>query len=109
MRKKLSVSELPKFDAARFLRDEEDIAAYLTAALEEDDPEALIEALGTVARARGMAEIARRSGLAREALYRSLRPGANPRVATVIRVCKALGLKITLTPDRADVPSAKRA
>jgi len=74
---------LPDFDPAEHLRDAEGIAGYLSAVLEEDDPNAVIEALGTIARARGMTEIARESGLAREALYRALRDGAAPRFDTV--------------------------
>jgi len=99
MVKKISVSSLPDFDAAEHLRDDQDIAAYLTAVLEEDDPGALVEALGTVARARGMTEIARKSGVAREALYRALRPGASPRFDTIAKVCKALGLRLEVAAD----------
>ncbi len=99
MRKtRIRVTDLPDFDPAEHLRDEADIAAYLTAAIEEDDPDALLQALGTVARSRGMADVARESGLAREALYRALRPGAKPRFDTVARVCRALGLRLTVTP-----------
>ncbi len=99
MGKKIRVSELPDFDPAEYLRDAEDIAGYLSAVLEEDDPHALIEALGTIARARGMTAIARESGLAREALYRALREGASPRFDTVMRVMRALGVRLTVEPD----------
>ncbi len=99
MSKKIRVSELPDFDPAEYLRDADDIAGYLSAVLEEDDPDALIEALGTIARARGMTEIARRSGLAREALYRSLREGAAPRFDTVMRVLRALGVHLVVEPN----------
>ena len=100
MSDKISVSSLPDFDAATFLRNEEDMAAYLNAALEEGDTDSLIEALGTVARARGMTEIARESGLAREALYRALRPGATPRFDTIAKVCKAFGLRLSVVQDK---------
>ena len=98
MSKEISVDNLPEFDAAEHLRDPEDIVAYLNAVLEEDDPDALIEALGTIARAQGMTQIARESGLAREALYRALRGGASPRFDTVMRVIRALGLRLTAVP-----------
>ncbi len=100
MSKKIRVSELPDFDPAEYLYDADDIAGYLSAVLEEEDPDALLEALGTIARARGMTEIARRSGLAREALYRALREGAAPRFDTVMRVLRALGVHLVVEPDR---------
>jgi len=94
MGEKLKASELPLFDPAEHLKDEEDIAAYLTLVIAEGDSAELAHALGIVARARGMSEIARASGLTREALYRALRPGAHPRFDTVARVCSALGVKL---------------
>jgi probable addiction module antidote protein len=86
------------FDAAKYLDSEEAIAAYLSDMMEEGDPALLAAALGDVARARGMAEIARAAGLTREALYKALRPGAQPRFETIARVCTALGLKLTVQP-----------
>lgn len=80
-----------------FLDSEESIAAYLTAVIEENDPSELAHALGMVARARGMTQVAQDAGLAREALYKALRQGAQPRFETVQRVCAALGLKLTVT------------
>lgn len=94
----IKVDELPEFDAAEHLRDDGDIAAYLTVVLEENDPAALAHALGTIARSRGMTQIAEGSGLAREALYRALRPGAQPRFDTIQRVCTALGVKLVVQP-----------
>jgi probable addiction module antidote protein len=94
MTKKIKVSELPMFDPAEHLKDEEDIAAYLTVVIEEGDSAELAHALGVVARARGMSEIARASGITREALYKALRPGSAPRFDTVSRVCAALGVKL---------------
>ncbi len=96
--KKRKISDLPKFDAAEYLEDGVHIAAYLTAVLEENDPSALADALGTIARARGMTEIAEKSGIAREALYKALREGAHPRFETVSRVCLALGVKLVAQP-----------
>ncbi len=94
MTKRIKVSELPEFDITEHLPDDQAIAEYLTVVLEENDPAALADALGTIARARGMTEIAKASGLGREALYKALRPNAQPRFDTVSRVCAALGVKL---------------
>lgn len=96
--KKIKVSELPDFDVAEHLRDEADMAAYLQVVMEDGDPALLAAALGDVARARGMTQIAEAAGLTREALYKALRPGAQPRFDTIARVCTALGLKLTVQP-----------
>ena len=96
--KKIKVQALPVFDAAEHLKTEQDVAAYLTVVLEEADPGALAQALGTIARARGMTGIAHSAGIGREALYKALRPGAQPRFDTIARVCTALGLKLTVQP-----------
>jgi len=93
--------QLPVFDAAEHLGNDEDIAAYLSVVLEENNPSALADALGTIACARGMREIAKAAGIGRETLYKALRPGASPRFETISRVCSALGLKLTVTADRA--------
>lgn len=98
MTQKAKIADLPEFDAAEYLDDEQAIAAYLTAVLEENDPALLAAALGDVARARGMTEIAKASGLTREALYRALRADAQPRFETVSRVCAALGVKLVAQP-----------
>lgn len=97
-KKKIKVSDLPEFDITEHLSSDADIAAYLTLVIEENDPAELAHALGVVARARGMTQIAAASGLAREALYKALRPGAQPRFDTVQRVCAALGVKLTAVP-----------
>ncbi len=86
------------WDAAEHLESEEDVAAYLEAALEEDDPALFAAALGDVARAKGMSEIARRAGLGRESLYKALSPEGNPEFATVMKVLRSLGLKLHATP-----------
>ena len=93
MSKTIKLSELPGFDAAEHLPDDKAIAEYLAVVLEGNDPSALAGALGTIARARGMTDIANASGLAREALSKALRPGAQPRFDTVQRVCAALGVR----------------
>lgn len=87
MTRKIKIAELPEFDMAAHLPDEQAIAEYLTVVLEENDPAALADALGTVARARGMTEIAKASGMTREALYKALRADAHPRFETISRVC----------------------
>jgi probable addiction module antidote protein len=94
MTKKIRIADLPEFDLAEYLKSEEDIAAYLTMVIEEGDTAELAHALGLAARARGMSEIARASGITREALYRALRPDAQPRFDTISRVCTALGVKL---------------
>jgi probable addiction module antidote protein len=79
---------------AEQLRDDEDIAVYLNLVLEDGDPALLAAALGDIARARGMTDISRASGITREALYKALRPNARPRFDTISKVCKALGVKL---------------
>ncbi|MEW6664064.1 MAG: addiction module antidote protein [Thermodesulfobacteriota bacterium] len=92
--KRIKVADLPEFDAAPYLDSEAAIAAYLTDVLEANDPALLASALGDIARARGMSEIAKASGITREALYKALRPGAQPRFDTISRVCAALGVRL---------------
>jgi len=98
MTKKIQIEDLTDYDPAEYLKDEDDIAAYLTAILENSDPALLAAALGDIARARGMSEIARASGMTREALYRALRSDAQPRFETISRVCTALGVKFVVEP-----------
>ncbi|NOT85687.1 MAG: putative addiction module antidote protein [Methylococcaceae bacterium] len=99
MTTKISIATLPEFDATEYLRSDADIAAYLNAMLEEGDPALLAAALGDIARARGMTEVARASGITREALYKALRPNSMPRFDTVYKVCKALGVKLHAQPS----------
>lgn len=94
MTRKISIAGLPEFDLAEQLKSEEDIATYLTMVIEEGDTSELAHALGLAARARGMSEIAKASGITREALYRALRPDASPRFDTINRVCAALGVRL---------------
>jgi len=87
--------KLMPFDAARYLTDDAAIAEYMTAVLEADDPDLLLAALGDIARARGMAQVARDTGLGRESLYKALTPGAKPRFDTVLKVARALGVRLS--------------
>jgi probable addiction module antidote protein len=82
------------FDTAEFLSSEKDMAAYLEAALSEGDPSLVVQALGAIAKARGMAQISKSSGLRRESLYKALSPEGNPEFNTVLKVVKALGLRL---------------
>ena len=86
------------FDVAMYLRTPEDAAAYLSAALEENDPAAFRRALGDVARGRSMAAVADASGLGRESLYKALSRSGNPSLDTVQRVVSALGLTLAVVP-----------
>ena len=90
--------KLITFDAARYLDDDEAIAEYVTAILEANDPDLLLLALSDLARAKGMAQVAKDAGLGRESLYKALAPGAKPRFDTVMRVARALGVKFTAQP-----------
>lgn len=96
MTKRIQIASLPNFDAASYLDSEEAIAAYLTDILSANDPALLAAALGDIARAHGMSAIAKASGITREALYKALRPDADPRFDTVSRVCTALGVKLVV-------------
>ena len=98
MSKRIAINDLPDFDAAPYLDSQEAIAAFLTDVLATQDAALLASALGDIARARGMAEIAKASGLSREALYKALRPDAQPRFDTVHRVCHALGVRLIAQP-----------
>ncbi|MBV8603816.1 MAG: putative addiction module antidote protein [Pelomonas sp.] len=101
MNKRINTEGLPAFDAAPYLDSEEAIASYLTDILEARDAGLLAAALGDIARARGMTDIARQAGITREALYKALRPGSEPRFDTVIRVCAALGVRLVVQPMQA--------
>lgn len=85
-----------EYDPANYLIDEETISDYLTLALETGDPKVIAKALGAVARARGgIAQLARETGMAREALHRALSENGNPELATVLKVMRALGVRLT--------------
>jgi probable addiction module antidote protein len=85
------------WDAAATLQSKEDIAAYLDAVLEDGDPELLKAALGDIARAKGMSDVAREAGLGRANLYKALSPDGNPEFVTVAKVLKALGLRLSVS------------
>ncbi len=85
------------WDVAQHLETEEDMAAYLEAALEDGDPALVAAALGDIARAKGMTQLARDTGLGRESLYKALSPDGNPELATVLKVVRALGLRLHAT------------
>ena len=86
-----------KFDAADYLDSDETIAAYISAVLEENNPEAFLDALKTVARAKGMTQLAKETGVSREGLYKALSSDGNPEFSTVLKVIKALGLTLHAT------------
>jgi probable addiction module antidote protein len=86
------------FDPARYLDDDEGIAEYLRVICEDGSPAEIASALGDVARARGMGEVAEKAGLSRQALYKALSEDGNPALATIAKVAEALGFKLTLVP-----------
>ncbi|MBK8453314.1 MAG: addiction module antidote protein [Thiofilum sp.] len=88
---------LTKWDVVEHLKTEDDMQAYLDACVEEGDSALIAAALGDIARARGMSRLAREAGLSREALYRSLSGEGNPEFSTILKVVKALGLKLTIS------------
>ena len=89
--------KLKPFDTSAFLDDDGVVAEYLTAALEDSNPDVFLSAVGQVAKARGMGAVAESTGLGRESLYKALTPGAKPRYDTVLKVLHGLGVKITVT------------
>ncbi len=103
--------ETYRWDTAEFLTSEESIAAYLQLALEDsaDDPASLLEALRVVARARGMAALAREIGITREGLYKALSPTGNPSFTTVMRLARALGLTLSVRATSTVVPSSRHS
>ena len=94
--KKIKIKELPKFDVVDYLKTDKDIAGYLTAVLEDGDPALFVAAIGDIARAKGMSDIAKKSGVTRESLYRALKIEARPRFETVTKVIHALGMKLSV-------------
>jgi probable addiction module antidote protein len=94
--KKIKIKNLPKFDVVDYLKTEKDIAGYLSPVLEDGDPALFVAAIGDIARAKGMTEIAKKSGVTRESLYRALKIEARPRFETVAKVIHALGMKLSV-------------
>lgn len=95
----MSKATSPPFDSADYIDTPEAVAAYLEAALEDGDAQIIAATLGDIARSKGMAIIAERTGLAREALYKSLSADGNPRLTTLLGVLKAMGLRLSVTAD----------
>jgi len=87
------------FDASDYLDNEETISEFISAAMEDPNPDVFLSALRAIARARGMSKVAADSGLGRESLYKTLAPGAKPRYETVMKLMHALGIKLTAVPE----------
>jgi probable addiction module antidote protein len=94
MKQKLKV-----WDAAEHLKTKKDMAAYMACALEEGDPALIAAALGDIARAQGMSKVAKKTGLGRESLYKTLSVDGNPALATILKIFDALGLKLQAVPS----------
>ena len=94
----MDMTKFERFDVVDYLDNEEVIAEYLTAAMEDPDPDMFLWAVADVARARGMTKLAQDSGLGRESLYKALRPGSKPRYETVSKILTALNVKIKAVP-----------
>lgn len=94
----MPVNILP-WDPSEHLDSEEAVATHLEAAFEDGDPKLIAAALGDVARSRGMSAIADKAGLSRESLYRALSSNGNPELATILKVTKALGLRVIVAPQ----------
>ncbi|MCK9197293.1 MAG: putative addiction module antidote protein [Syntrophales bacterium] len=90
------------WDVTEHLKTEEDMAMYLEAALEENDPSLIAAALGDIAKAKGMSQIAKQTGLGRESLYKALSPEGNPEFSTILKVVKALGLQLHVASGKVE-------
>ena len=95
----MSKVKTARFDASQYLDSEEMIAEYLNAALEEGDADLLLAAIADIAKARGIAKVAADAGLGRESLYKTLAPGSKPRMDTVFKLLRALGVKLNAVPE----------
>jgi probable addiction module antidote protein len=104
----MKAHQTTRFNAADYLDTEERQSAYITAALETGDADFVRDALGVVARARGMGEIAKNAGLNRESLYKALGESGNPEFATVMRIVRALGLTLSAHPAEVTRTPKKR-
>lgn len=94
------VHKLVPFDPARYLDDEASFAEYMTAALQTGDTDVVLLALSDIVRAKGVSLVAQEAGLGRESLYKALAPGAKPRFDTIVKVARALGVRLTAEPIR---------
>src|SRR2546427_11821423 len=95
----MSKARTKSWEGVAHLKSDEEMVAALDAALEDGDPALVAAALGDIARAKGMTEIAREAGLGRESLYKALSPGGNPEFATILKVVRALGLRLHATAE----------
>jgi probable addiction module antidote protein len=95
-RKSAAKISFSKFEASDFLKSEAAIEEFLVAAMEDPNPDVFLAALGEVAKVRGIAALAERSGLGRESLYKTLAPGSKPRYETICKLVDALGVKLTV-------------
>jgi probable addiction module antidote protein len=91
--------KISKFDAVDYLDSEEMMAEYLTAAMEDENSDVFLAALADVAKARGITQLAKDTGLGRESLYKTLAPGAKPRFDTIMKITKALGISLSVKPE----------
>jgi probable addiction module antidote protein len=94
----MTKEKLTKWDSAELLKTEADISNYLEACFEDGDPQFITHALGVIAKARGMTQLAKDTGISREGLYKALTDNGNPEFSTVLKVFKALGLRLSLRP-----------
>ena len=98
------MTNLAPFEASAYLESDALMAEYLAACLEDPNPDVFLAALGDVAKARGMTEVAAAAGVGRESLYKTFAPGAHPRHETICKVVNALGLRLTITPVERTFP-----
>ncbi len=101
------MTKFAPFDAADYLDNEKVIAEYLNAALEDPNPDVFLVAVRDVAKAHGMAQLAKDTGLGRESLYKALTPGAKPRYDTMLKLLQALGVKLQALPAHLDAPQQR--
>ena len=94
----MTKEKLTKWDSAELLKTEVDSSNYLEACFEDGDPQLITHALGVIAKARGMTQLAKDTGISREGLYKALTDNGNPEFSTVLKVFKALGLRLSLRP-----------
>jgi probable addiction module antidote protein len=97
--------DLKRYDVADFLRDDEDVIAYLNAAFDDGHPEVIAHAIGNVARMRGMSRVAKACGLGRESLYKSLSDRGNPEFGTILGVLRAMGVRLRVEACPESSPS----
>lgn len=98
------MTNVSKFNAVYYLDSEEMMAEYLVAAMEDENPDVFLAALSDVAKARGIAQLAKDTGLGRESLYKSLAPGAKPRFDTIMKITKALGVPLAVKSETTHHP-----